>query len=82
MLMFIPQSGHTEIVKLLLKNPGIDVNAEDMYRSTPLKWAIAVSYNNTSLRYIEIFENIFKIQLILAMYYIFHVNVRIVGAAN
>ena len=36
MLIFILQEGHTEVVELLLKTPGIDVNAVDRYGQTPL----------------------------------------------
>ena len=45
MLIFILQSGHTEVVELLLKTPGIDVNAADRNGRTPLHWAARVSYN-------------------------------------
>ena len=47
MLMFILQWGRTEIMVLLLKMPGIDVNASDNHGNTPLSWAASVSYNYT-----------------------------------
>ena len=46
MLIFILQKGRTEIVELLLKAPGIDVNAEDINGYTPLYLAANVSYNH------------------------------------
>ena len=35
MLIFILQEGHTEIVELLLKTPGVDVNVKTSYGLTP-----------------------------------------------
>ena len=46
MLIFILQEGHTEVVELLLNNPGIDVNAANEWGQTPLLWAARVSYNH------------------------------------
>ena len=46
MLISILQSGNTEVVELLLKTPGIDVNAWDSDGKTPLHWAANVSYNH------------------------------------
>ena len=46
MLIFILQSGHTEVVELLLKTPGIDVNAASKWGETPLFLAAQVSYNH------------------------------------
>ena len=46
MLIFILQKGHTEVVELLLKTPGIDVNPADIDGETPLYWAAYVSYNH------------------------------------
>ena len=46
MLIFILQKGHTEVVELLLKTPGIEVNAADQGGKTPLYWAAEVSYNH------------------------------------
>ena len=46
MLIFILQYGHTEVVELLLKTPGIDVNAADKWGQTPLYRAAEVSYNH------------------------------------
>ena len=46
MLIFILQYGHTEVVELLLNNPGIDVNAADIFGRTPLNRAAYVSYNH------------------------------------
>ena len=46
MLISILQSGNTEVVELLLKTPGIDVNAWDRDGNTPLHWAANVSYNH------------------------------------
>ena len=45
MLIFIFQKGHTEVVELLLNNPGIDVNAGEEYGWAPLNNAAYVSYN-------------------------------------
>ena len=45
--MFILQNGHTEVVELLLKTPGLDVDAKDKYQQTPLSKAANVSYNHT-----------------------------------
>ena len=44
--LHILQNGNTEIVELLLKTPGIDVNASDQRGQTPLFWAAVVSYNH------------------------------------
>ena len=44
--MIILQFGNTEVVELLLNNPGIDVNAADKWGQTPLYWAADVSYNH------------------------------------
>ena len=46
MLMFILQEGHTAVVELLLKTPGIDVNASEEYGWAPLHNAAYVSYNH------------------------------------
>ena len=46
MFIFILQMGHTEVVELLLKTPGIDVNAKSNYGRTPLHIASYVSYNH------------------------------------
>ena len=46
MLISILQMGYTEVVELLLKTPGIDVNAADIYGRTPLYLAAEVSYNH------------------------------------
>ena len=47
MLIFILQFGRTEVVELLLKKPGIDVNAADIeHGRTPLSRAAYVSYNH------------------------------------
>ena len=46
MLIFILQYGNTEVVELLLNNPGIDVNAANEWGKTPLQWAAFVSYNH------------------------------------
>ena len=46
MLIFILQRGYTEVVELLLKATGIDVNAVDIDGDTPLYWAANVSYNH------------------------------------
>ena len=61
MLIFILQKGHTEILELLLKTPGIDVNVGDNYGQTPLYWAAMVSYihikqvKHISIQYINCF---------------------------
>lgn len=34
------REGHTEIVKLLLAQPGVSVNVMDERRHTPLDWAV------------------------------------------
>ena len=46
MLISILQEGYTEVVELLLKTPGIDVNAVDHLGQAPLYWAASVSYNH------------------------------------
>ena len=46
MFIFILQYGQTEVVELLLNNPGIDVNAADKWGQTPLYLAARVSYNH------------------------------------
>ena len=46
MLIFILQKGHTEIVRLLLKTPGVDVNVKTNSGLTHLHWAASVSYNH------------------------------------
>ena len=46
MLMFILQGGHTEVVELLLKAPGIYVNAKNNNGRTPLHIAAWVIYNH------------------------------------
>ena len=46
MLIFILQGRRTEVVELLLNNPGIDVNAANEWGQTPLYWATYVSYNH------------------------------------
>ena len=46
MLIFILQFGHTEVMELLLKTPGIDVNAKSNDGLTPLYKAAYVSYNH------------------------------------
>ena len=46
MLIFILQGGHTAVVELLLKTPGIDVNAKSNKGLAPLYWASKVSYNH------------------------------------
>ena len=46
MLISILQNGYTEVVELLLKAPGIDVNAADSAGETPLYKAAEVSYNH------------------------------------
>ena len=53
MLISILQMGYTEVVELLLKTPGIDVNAVDHLGQAPLYWAASVSYNHIEhLQYI------------------------------
>ena len=44
--MLILQFENTEVVELLLNNPGIDVNAADKWGLTHLIIAIQVSYNH------------------------------------
>ena len=46
MLIFILQFGRTEVVELLLKTPGIYINAKDKDGQTPLNIAAYVSYNH------------------------------------
>ena len=46
MLIFILQEGHTEVVELLLRTPGIDVNAVNTLGYTPLDSADGVSDHN------------------------------------
>ena len=46
MLISILQEGYTEVVELLLKASGIDVNAEDQWGETPLSRAARVSFNH------------------------------------
>ena len=46
MLIFILQKGHTEIVRLLLKTPGVDVNVKTNNGWTPLHSAASVSYKH------------------------------------
>ena len=46
MLISILQYGHTEVVELLLNNPGIDVNAVNKWGQTLLYCAAFVSYNH------------------------------------
>ena len=46
MFILILQEGHTEIVELLLKTPGIDVNAKSNDGRTPLYMAAYVSCNH------------------------------------
>ena len=46
MLISILQGGYTEVVELLLKTTGIDVNAVDRYARTSLYTAAMVSYNH------------------------------------
>ena len=46
MFIFVLQHGHTEVVELLLKTPGIDVNAKSNDGLTPLHCAAFVSYNH------------------------------------
>ena len=46
MLIFFLQLGHIEVVELLLKTPGIDINAVDQWGRTPLFRAANVSYNH------------------------------------
>ena len=41
--LHILKGGHTEVVELLLKTPGIDVNAKSNDGYTPLIWAAGVS---------------------------------------
>ena len=67
MLIFILQKGHTEVVELLLNNPGIYVNAADKWVKNPLYWAAEVSYNHIE----HILCNIS-----------FHVNVYITGGTH
>ena len=53
MLIFILQEGHTEVVELLLRTPGIDVNAVNTWGYTPLDSAAGVSDNhNKNIKYI------------------------------
>ena len=46
MLIFILQFTNTEIVKMLLKVPEVDVKKGDKFRQTPLELAVGVSYKN------------------------------------
>ena len=41
--IFILQERHIEVVELLLRTPGIDVNAANIWGYTPLHWAVEVS---------------------------------------
>ena len=47
--MLILQFGNTEVVELLLKTPGIDINAKKEDGWTPLHSAAYVSYNHFEL---------------------------------
>ena len=46
MLISILQEGHYEIVELLLKAPGVDVNVKTKSGWTPLHLAVMVSYEH------------------------------------
>ena len=68
MLIFILKYGRTGVVELLLKIPGIDINAKEEDGHTPLNIAAYVSYNHndTYLVYLYIINQLFHVNICIA----------------